>query len=619
MVPKKKIWNMGYIAALTGLLLLLAYTAYKLSEPQERIPITIRITGSAVTEEIRPWYNGADDTWYFFLPSYANAENAVLCAQKSGCQLGNKPLDGQEGFGEFEAGVPYHFAQHGFFSDLNAKIVFLQSSDVSSVYIKTSAGNMDYVHKNKSHKEAVGLEIYDESGKLEYRGRGGDKIRGHGNSTWEYEKKPYNLYLSTPADLTGGGESTEFVLLANWIDLSELRNTLLYELANRVSGQWNPHIRYVDLYIDGVYSGLYALTDKIGVSDSKVVMAEDDILMNLELTQRAKKYAVLDVAPDISAEIIHPRDLQKEQIDALGAMVHHIFDGIQSGSFDEQEFQRHIDLESWAWLYLLQELSANYDSGRCSLYFYLRDEKLFAGPAWDYDNTFGIQGKYDPKSFLAKEQGIWKGFFQFPVFEEAVKRIYRESFREQARAVFTDYSKAVNEQIEKAVAADELRWKSERNGESADSSKELLMDYYSKRMEFLDRAWLENIPYYTVTTEMKDRLALHFSIEAGNCLASHEDFLARYDKDLIWLNESDNTSFNPELPVNQDYVIVAQSGESSESSSEDENKHNQAKRLSEHKKSLRLWGLCSAFVLMGSLLVYADVRNNGRRDADGAA
>ena len=59
-----------------------------------------------------------------------------------------------------------------------------------------------------------------------------DYIRGRGNSTWGPDKKPYKLKLDKKAELLGMGSDKHWILLANYYDISMLRNKFTYWLGN---------------------------------------------------------------------------------------------------------------------------------------------------------------------------------------------------------------------------------------------------------------------------------------------------------------------------------------------------------------------------------------------------
>ncbi|MBR3228930.1 CotH kinase family protein, partial [Candidatus Saccharibacteria bacterium] len=57
------------------------------------------------------------------------------------------------------------------------------------------------------------------------------EIKGRGNTTWLKEKKPYQIKLSHNVDLLNTGKSKKWVLLANSLDSTHLRNDIAMMLA----------------------------------------------------------------------------------------------------------------------------------------------------------------------------------------------------------------------------------------------------------------------------------------------------------------------------------------------------------------------------------------------------
>ncbi len=101
---------------------------------------------------------------------------------------------------------------------------------------------------------------------------GGISIRGRGNSTWNpgYSKLPYKLKLDTKTDMFGFGASKHWVLLANYLDESLLRNSTSYDLAGRMG--ITPYLpsTHVELILNGDYAGNYQFVGNVRVDKSRV-------------------------------------------------------------------------------------------------------------------------------------------------------------------------------------------------------------------------------------------------------------------------------------------------------------------------------------------------------------
>lgn len=129
---------------------------------------------------------------------------------------------------------------------------------------------------------------------------GAIEIKGRGNSTWKrFDKKPYKIKLDTKTDLFGMGENKHWVLLANYIDESLMRNALGLKFAELL-GLTSMQSTWVDVVLNGKYVGNYLLCEQIRISEDRV-----DI-KNWE-----------DIAEDIAKAIYKAAGFTKEQRDSL--------------------------------------------------------------------------------------------------------------------------------------------------------------------------------------------------------------------------------------------------------------------------------------------------------------
>ena len=83
--------------------------------------------------------------------------------------------------------------------------------------------------KHHDWLEDASITILTPDGKADYSGT--TSIRGRGNSTWSYPKKPYNLKLDEKAEILGMPKHKRWVLLANWMDRTLLRNRVAFQIA----------------------------------------------------------------------------------------------------------------------------------------------------------------------------------------------------------------------------------------------------------------------------------------------------------------------------------------------------------------------------------------------------
>ncbi|MBO4571207.1 MAG: CotH kinase family protein [Bacteroidales bacterium] len=104
-------------------------------------------------------------------------------------------------------------------------------------------------------------------------------IKGRGNTTWNYIKKPYAFKLDKKKSLLGMPSDKRWNLLANYIDRTRLRNDLALELgrrlaANGIGFDWTPRGKFVELVLNDVHLGNYYLVEHIKVASNRVPITE---------------------------------------------------------------------------------------------------------------------------------------------------------------------------------------------------------------------------------------------------------------------------------------------------------------------------------------------------------
>ncbi|MGN0195671.1 MAG: CotH kinase family protein [Candidatus Cryptobacteroides sp.] len=117
----------------------------------------------------------------------------------------------------------------------------------------------------------------------DYDGRG--KIRGRGNSTWEwYRKKPYRIKLDTSADFMSMPNNKDWVLLADYRDVTHMMNSTGFTLAHHLGIPYTNHSRYARLTLNGKYMGLYMVTEQVEEGGNRVAVdKEEGILLALDI------------------------------------------------------------------------------------------------------------------------------------------------------------------------------------------------------------------------------------------------------------------------------------------------------------------------------------------------
>ena len=132
-------------------------------------------------------------------------------------------------------------------------------------------GGIAITSKDKKEYRACTIKIESDTAVWNYEGRG--RIRGRGNSSWEwYDKKPYRIKLDEKASIIGLSEEKDWVLLANYRDPTKLMNTFVFEMGRGLGMPYTNHSRYVEVTINGDYKGLYQLTEQVEQGKNRVAV-----------------------------------------------------------------------------------------------------------------------------------------------------------------------------------------------------------------------------------------------------------------------------------------------------------------------------------------------------------
>ncbi len=389
------------------------------------------------------WYE-IDGTYYLFVPSSIDLSNAkVTFEADADVYAGETKLVNGETTdvlnGKNE--VVLNCAGESF------KVVIINESTVASVFIETESGNLDAVHADKEYKEEGKITIINaDASESEYNGVL-EYIKGRGNSTWEMEKKPYNLKLDKKADIFGMGKSKKWSLIANHSDDSLARNVAAYYAAKEAGMPYTPLFVPCDVYINNEYMGAYLLTTRVEVDETRVDIDNlDDVNEEISikeygedfdmdslakggvygtfagLLQNTQKWVEvpasegeaetggyileMELANRYTGEISgfvtsrsqpfimkSPEYASEKQIKYISDYYQRFEDAVFSDSNKNSLGEAYTDLadmNSLAKFYALNEWTSNQDCGLTSTYFYKpAGDKLYAGPVWDFDICFG--------------------------------------------------------------------------------------------------------------------------------------------------------------------------------------------------------------------------------------
>lgn len=104
-------------------------------------------------------------------------------------------------------------------------------------------------------------------------------IRGRGNTSWLEPKKPYRLKFDKKISLCGLKKAKNYVLIANYIDNTLMKNAVAFEMARLLGMPYTNHSIPVNVHLNGEYKGAYMLSEKVGINSGSVDIDEQTGVM----------------------------------------------------------------------------------------------------------------------------------------------------------------------------------------------------------------------------------------------------------------------------------------------------------------------------------------------------
>jgi spore coat protein CotH len=266
------------------------------------------------------------------------------------------------------------------------------------------------------------------------------EIRGRGNTTWWYPKKPYRIKLDKKKDgnFFGYEAAKSWVLLANHQDPTLIMNTVTFELGNRMGFPYTNHAVHVELVLNGVYEGSYVLTEQVQVGKGRVDIDEDDgFLVELD-SYYDEEPKFTSSASRLPVMIKSPEDLDDPSgYDFVKNSINELDNFLFAANFPDNGYRDLIDMDTFVKFLIINEVVGNSEiSWPKSAYMY-RDKngKICMGPLWDFDGAFSYSGNSENVYFKNSDYRIsmhpfFKRFFDDPAFVTRYKEIWNENYNE---------------------------------------------------------------------------------------------------------------------------------------------------------------------------------------------
>ncbi len=290
-----------------------------------------------------------------------------------------------------------------------------QLTNIPTVSIHTKDAE-DIIEKKK-YLDGV-ISIISENGQVIYTDS--LQIRGRGNASWDFPKKPYKFKLNNKANLLGfPSKEKNWTLINNYGDKTLMRNLLAFDLSKQFDMAFSPAGSAVDVLLNGEYKGTYHLSDQIEVAAGRVEVEEikENDVDNNQITGgyllEIDAYAYYEDSwfessnTKIPVTIKYPKkkNITSDQYNYIRSHFNKMESSVLSSDFinNTPSYRDYLHVPSFVRHMLIGELSGNTDTYWSTYLYKKREDDLFYfGPVWDFDLAF----ENDKRTYPINEKGM---------------------------------------------------------------------------------------------------------------------------------------------------------------------------------------------------------------------
>lgn len=391
---------------------------------------------------------------------------------------------------DFSSPVVYQFImRNGETFQYTVKAEFLLSA-IPELTITTTDPSIAEIPSKDYYLEGT-LAVNGRGGYEDYTGK--TEVKGRGNSTWGYPKKPYRLKLNKKAEICGLGKAKNYVLLANHLDPTLMLNSVAFKIGRLLELPFTNHAIPVDVVLNGIYKGSYLLTEQIEVKENRVDLDENNSVMweldsywddEPKFKSTAFNLPVMVKDPDLTTEQF---EYWKKDFNAFTTQF--AKEPLEGNSYVDM-----IDIESVAKFLITFNLVHNMEINHPKSVFLHKERngKYVMGPIWDFDWAYDYEGtsnhfgRYNTPLFSSSMNGVGTAFFQRFLQDSRVKTIYKrtwQDFKNNKLDALLQYVDDYAVMLKPSVERNSELWENTR---SFDTKVKELKTWLKNRADYID-------------------------------------------------------------------------------------------------------------------------------------
>ena len=358
---------------------------------------SVRVEGISATLDV------GTSTFIATIPGVTDFSSlsVVFMTEANIIRVGDRDLQPSNTGIDLSSPLTVRFIKNGVYQDYT---IVAQNTGLPIVRIETPQRKA--VSSKDVWMSGATLKIELEDGTVDYEGP--MEIRGRGNSTWNYPKKPYALRLESKSEILSMPSHKRWILLANWKDRTLMRNDAAFWLSRHTGLPYTVRGQFVEVVMNGLHIGNYYLCEQIKLNKNRVNLKEMDpqetdpekitggYLLEVDTYYDEQNKFIFSNLFNLPWMVKEPDedDLSDAAFQYIKGWIYDLETLLKDNNrVWAHEYEEYLDVDTAIDYLIVEELTGNNDfynawpwPGPHSAYLYKeRNGKLYHGPVWDFD------------------------------------------------------------------------------------------------------------------------------------------------------------------------------------------------------------------------------------------
>ncbi len=359
-------------------------------------------------------------------------------------------------------------------------------------------------------------------------------IRLRGNTTLNFDKKPYRIKFDKKQSLFGLPKAKSWVLLADYLDSTGLYNYSAMSIAKKMPGlAFTTTPTKVNVYLNGEFKGIYTLCEQIQENEGRMDIEMEEITEDMTDLEDFNFFISLDSKAKTDSDAVENETyfiVENEREEAFWycfelkypekddfcseAQFRSFFSQLKEyvidilDDFKEKKVKNilnKVNVNSLVDYLIVDQIMGERDHALCSFNMYYTNTsspeengKLNFGPIWDYDRCLLVRNSEEPNQAYENYYGkdmVWVSknpfynpFYSTPQLLSIVKERYNKYGAPAVAWYLTQVDSVINS-VKESTELNRKLWYSQYDQEIVAKNNAFLKSFLIDRKRILDRDW----------------------------------------------------------------------------------------------------------------------------------